>query len=30
MFLSSYAFAYTMSSIGMILKNIEDAKLNYK
>ena len=30
MFLSSYAFAYTMSSIGIILKSVYDAKLTYK
>ncbi|CAD8136404.1 unnamed protein product [Paramecium pentaurelia] len=30
MFLSSCAFAYTMSSIGIILKNIYDTQLNYK
>ncbi|CAD8141711.1 unnamed protein product [Paramecium octaurelia] len=30
MFLSSCAFAYTMSSIGIILKNIYDTQLTYK
>ncbi|CAD8163018.1 unnamed protein product [Paramecium octaurelia] len=30
MFLSSGIFAYSMNSIGMILKNIYDAKLKYK
>ncbi|CAK55992.1 unnamed protein product (macronuclear) [Paramecium tetraurelia] len=30
MFCSSCAFAYTMSSIGIILKNIYDTQLNYK
>ncbi|CAD8147847.1 unnamed protein product [Paramecium octaurelia] len=30
MFFSSYAFAYTMSSIGIILKNVYDTKLTYK
>ncbi|CAD8159839.1 unnamed protein product [Paramecium octaurelia] len=30
MFFSSYAFAYTMSSIGIILKNLYDAKQTYK
>ncbi|CAK62424.1 unnamed protein product (macronuclear) [Paramecium tetraurelia] len=30
MFFSSYAFAYTMSSIGIILKNVYDTKQTYK
>ncbi|CAD8065552.1 unnamed protein product [Paramecium sonneborni] len=30
MFFSSYAFAYTMSSIGIILKNLYDSKQTYK
>lgn len=30
MFLSSGIFAYSMNSIGMILKNIYDGKLKYK
>lgn len=30
MFLSSCAFGYSMNSIGMILKNINDTSLKYK
>lgn len=30
MFLSSCVFAYSMNSIGIILKNINDKKVNYK
>lgn len=30
MFISSFVFAYSMNSIGMIIKNLNDAKSMYK